>query len=287
MPLPHALGPASVNPGAGPSHLVLSPSSLATFTECEQRYAYDQALPRGEDGHRVKAVAKGAGLTLGVAVHTLLRVRWQGGDWRAAAAAAAVEASPNWTPAWNYPDVVQKAVRLVSRHEAAFPVLPTLIASEWQFRIPHPRDRALTLTGYQDGLTLVQAEDPEHAGLWALEVKTMSRWDRTDWLGADPQLWTYLWAARAQGFEVRGMLFEAILTTEWVEERPPEASFRRLWVPYSQGKVDAVLVDYERAAARIRTLDSVPPVRNAGRACGWCDHKVPCWKEAGGYDLAT
>jgi hypothetical protein len=283
--------PVAISAAGASAHLVLSPSQLSMVTECEMKWAFDRDRPRDEEtGHRIRTIAPGAGLSLGTAVHTLLAPRWRGEDWRALIPEAAVRAIPTWTPEWNLPDVVAKAVRLVERHEAAFPVLPMTVATEWQFKLPHPRDRHLEITGYQDGLVLVGSGDepPEswHQGLWIRETKTMGRLDRLQWLPYDPQVATYMWAARAQGFDIRGVLYDAIYTKEWVSERDPAESFPRQWLPYNQAAVDGVLIAYERAASRIRSLQygqeprvtgpAHQPVRNAGRACLYCDYVGPC-----------
>jgi hypothetical protein len=180
--------------------------------------------------------------------------------------------------------VVREAVRLVERYEQAYPNRHTLVATEFDFTVKHPTDRNLEIHGYQDGIVMVSAQDdPEHAGLWVVERKSMSRWTRLDWLDDDPQPWTYLWAARAQGLHVRGLMYDAIYTVEWAEERPPEASFRRLWIEWDQKRVDRTLDAYARAAARIRELraGSIPTL-STGANCqaSYCPFIPECRGDA-------
>lgn len=240
--------------GAGPS-VVLSPTGLSKFMACEEQWVRYDALPRGEDGHKKDGVAAGEGATRGTAIHTLLAALEAGEDWRALVDEVAVAAAPSWTPEWELPDAVRTAVRLVDRYEKTYTTRHAVVATEFEFRVKHPADRDLEIHGYQDGLVMVSAQDDrEHAGLWVVERKSMSRWTRLDWLDDDPQPWTYVWAARAQGLNVRGLLYDAIYTQEWVEERPPSASFRRLWLPYDEAKVARTLDCYARAAVRIREI---------------------------------
>lgn len=262
----HAESP--VPQGAG-LFVRLSPSQLTTFMACEEQWVRDQARPRGEDGHRIQKESAGLGATRGTLIHKLLAVADQGGDWIAASVELATEMFPGWDPDWQLPSLVEDAIRLVSRYQATYPVKHQVIGEEWQFALRHPADRQLEITGYQDGLILVSAQDdPEHAGLWVVERKSMSRWDRLDWLADDPQPATYLWAARAQGFKVRGLMYDAIYTARWKEEREPEASFRRLWLEYDQPQVDRTLDAYARVAARIREIRAgSTPVLSIGKTC--------------------
>lgn len=261
--------------------LVLSASGLSRFHECETRF-----LQYAQESDEDRGLAKGDGLRRGTAAHTLLRPRWRGKDWRESIPEMALDLNPRWSPKWNLPELARQAVRLAERHEERYPTLPRAIATELQFKLRHPkRGLKLEILGYQDALVLVGPDDPEHEGLWVVETKTMSRWDRLDWLSCDPQIGTYMWAAREQGFETRGVLFDALLTTEWATERPVEDSFRRLWLPHNQALVDATLAEYEKAANRIREIRDNPAlaIKSMGTACaGRYGQRCPGWDECWG-----
>lgn len=278
----------------------LSPTGLTRFGECEARWLWhpDEDAPES---------ATGRALSLGTAVHELIRARWKGQDWRARAEAFAAE-SHHWEPVFKLPDIIETAIWLAERHEAVYPKLPMLVASEFEFDLSPDHDRDLHIRGYQDGLTLVDQawinqygpdEEDIKPGIYIIETKTMGKWDRLDWLNIDPQLGSYEWAARKQGFEVVGVLYDAILTQVWKTEEgevyktgarkgqpknyhPPTDSFKRLWLPINEPLVAATLDQYDQVAKRARYLFEHPDeaVKSAGRNCVYCPAYESCHPHA-------
>lgn len=262
----------------------LSATGLTRLSECEVRFLWRPADDAPE-------LAKGRALDLGTAVHALVEARLRGQDWRAKLLDLAVEAAPRWDPSFNLPEPLDTAEWLMNRHEQVYPTMPQAIATEGQFELWLPDAPVPTkVRGRNDGIVLLtESEAQGHgAGLYLWETKTMGKWDRLDWLSIDPQLGTYFWAADQQGMVgVRGVVYEAILTTHW--KTPPDEpkghpitdSFRRLILPRNEALVNETLRQYRVAAQRVAEIQADPSraVKAAGRNCTYC----PAYKDCHPY----
>lgn len=265
--------------------VLLSVSGSDRFNACERRFV----LTAQSEGHRG---SPGPALQLGTAIHTLTEARWRGQDFRTNIERACREVAPSWQARFAVPEIVQKAAWLVERHERMYPVLPIALATELAFDLPIPGGR---LRGRVDGL--VMDPDPEHRGLWIIETKSFGDFKRVDWLPDDPQPYTYMWAVGQQGFtNVAGVLWDGIYTYQWSDkkgkrvmspaeydqEHPVSDSFRRVWLPYDQAKIDRTMGDYARQAARAQMVladpDLAVPSRGAG--CTYCGVYNECQRMA-------
>jgi hypothetical protein len=293
--------------------VLLSASGLTRLGECEQRWLWHPSDDAPEQ-------AKGRALDLGTDLHALVEARMRKLDWRATLLDLAAEV-PGWEPGYNLPEPLPTAEWLIERHEAVYPKLPQVVATENQFELWLPYGGVATkVRGRMDGIVLLTHEDlvaifedmkawawpsqlaaAEAAvvagpGLYVLEVKSMGKWDRLDWLAIDPQLGTYIWAAREMGFvDIKGVLYDAILTTQWKTEEgevyktgpragqpknyhPPTDNFRRLVLPVSEPLVDATIDLYRRAADRAKEIQDNPEraIKSQGRNCGYCPAFKSC-----------
>lgn len=252
---------------------VFSPTGLDRFNRCERQFYLYPGRDR-TNGDR----DKGPALQLGTEVHALVQERYAGRPWRDLLPERARLKVPSWDPEFTLPAAVDHAAWLVERHERVYPKLPRLYSTEEYFELQVPNGPVVQ--GYIDGLV-------RHSGkLWVLEIKTMSRWARLDWLQWDRQLGTYLWAARELGFDVAGVLYDAILTTRWKtpedspKGHPAADSFQRLEIPAARlgGLEAATLQDYRNAMYRLEDIQEHPESarRAAGEQCTWCRVRGAC-----------
>lgn len=250
---------------AGPGVVELSASGLSRLGECETRWLW-----RPKPG--TPELAKSRALDLGTAVHALVEARLRGQSWRDRLTDLASE-SPGWDPRFELPGPLPDAAWLAERHERMYPELPICLATELPF------DLGLTgasvpvkVRGRMDALVQIDGQ------LWLWETKTMGKFDRLDWLGWDPQIATYLWASEQLGFEVRGVVYDAILTYRWKGERPVADSFKRLMLVPPPAFVRATMDNYLRAGERCAEIQANPglAIKSAGRNCTYCPALADC-----------
>lgn len=276
--------------------VLLSASGLTRIGECEQRFLWHP-----EEG--APEFAKGRALDLGTYVHALVEARLRRLPWREQLTVLASEV-PGWEPGYQLPEPLPTAEWLMERHEVVYPKLPQVVATENQFELRLDQGVPTLVRGRMDGIVLLSAAEawPGDPGLYVWETKTMGKWDRLDWLSIDPQLGTYIWAAREMGFvDIKGVVYDAILTQQWKTPdgevfktgprkgepkayHPPADSFRRLVIPVSEALVDTTLDLYRRAAARAKEIQDDPSraVKSQGRNCSYC----PAFKDCHPYAVA-
>ncbi len=158
------------------------------------------------------------------------------------------------------------------------------------FAVPLPGGSYLF--GWFDGL-VYNYETKEY---WIVEFKTMGSWSRMHQLPVDKQITLYIWAANQMGLNVKGVMFDALLTTHWKTEEgevyksgprkgepkdyhPPADSFRREWVTRTDEEIQECL-DEVKSACHVRTRLSFKlraPIRNVGQHCGYCDYMPECY----------
>lgn len=200
-------------------------------------------------------------------------------DWRETWTDSLALAHPEWSAEWDPPELFSHARWLLERYTSHYSLDPFLLHEpEADFATPLPGIENVILRGYVDGIGV-------HG--WArtpalLEIKTMGQWgkfDRAEW---EPQVHTYMWAISQRiGEKVSGCLFRAISTRhKWNAKIPAPVndSFRDVWIPYDQDKIDAVLEDYRRAARRaMHIFEHADDVRRCvGEHCTYCAFKVGC-----------
>lgn len=247
------------------SHIEFSVTGLDRFNSCERRWL----LTRDIDVPQSPSPA----MQLGTAFHTLMEARWLGRDWRDNLERACLEISPNWSSRFARPGVVDDAAWLANRHEKHYPSLPKALAVEVPFDLQGPGCR---IRGRMDGL--VVNPDEEHPGLWGIETKTFSKWNRCDYLQEDPQPWVYMWALQEMGFDPQGILWDGAYSYRWKEDRPVAESFRRLWLPYDQGNINRHMAAFALQAERAASIGGDPKkaVPSYGRGCLYCPVYQAC-----------
>ena len=262
------------SPARGPispdDPLLFSVSSLARINRCEKQYILNLRT------HRDPA---GPAAWLGTLVHQLVQAHTVGLDWRETWGDILASANPEWSAEWDPPEMFSHAGWLMERYVSHYSPDPfRLQEPEADFSLPVPGIENVILRGYVDGLGVRGlAHTPA-----LLEIKTMGQWgkfERAEW---EPQVHTYI-GAMSQRLEekVSGCLFRAIGTRhKWNAKTPAPVndSFREVWIPYDQDKIDAVLEDYRRAARRaMHILEHEEDIRRCvGEHCTYCAFKVGC-----------
>jgi hypothetical protein len=259
--------------------LYLSVSAKGRLASCERKFLYHINRERtGVDD-------KGYGASLGTLLHHLIREAMFKRDWRPKWEELLTQ-EPGWDPEWEEPEHFLHAQWLMGRWDEVHGDDDLMaITAELYFDLPLPDfEPEVRIIGYIDGLDKAPDRDPDLGrphGLILDEIKSMGRWGKATRAAWEPQLPTYLWAARELGLPVTGALFRAIGTAHKRDAKKPAPardSFRDIWVPYDQVQVDKVLDDYRRSAARALELIEHPDraIRNPGESCTWCPFKKDC-----------
>lgn len=286
---------------------VLGYSEANTLTSCERKWWYiNDQEPSSEDAEKSQALSKGT------ALHGLI-AGWETGD----EAAAYVRLNEMIEAGVLDSETAMETVWLFERYKRWYGDRRLrIIANELPLIARIPGTRTWFSTRGADAIVQVpRSVDPEHAGLWHLERKTMKDWQRLIVLPVDQQVTTVLWLLREAGWEVRGTIFDAIRTYRFqdvvptqaelkldnlrqvgesaseynarirclqqdsAEEAPLEDSFRRVFLERTSDQIDGQLAELKAVAARWRQLRlGATPARNIDRSCGWCSFKDDCWR---------
>lgn len=236
----------------------LSYSEAATLAGCERKWHYSYVGEREEQ-------TKSAALARGTEMHRLTQHWWMTGE---------VLPTEDETSAW----LLDRYVRHYAADYASGYVEMLQVEMPFALRLDAPWDGHVF--GFIDGLARVNL--PGREGLWLDEKKTMANWERLNQLPVDMQVSLYIVAARAAGYPVRGVIFDAIRTQRWVRgpERPLEESFERVWVERTQSELDEAMEQlYSALALRDGLTGRRPrtPLRNVGKGCSWCFFKAQCF----------
>lgn len=146
--------------------------------------------------------------------------------------------------------------------------------------------------GWMDGLV----RNIETGELWITEFKTMGSWSRLHQLPVDKQITLYIWAARQMGLDVKGVMFDAILTEHWKTEQgevyksgpkkgqekswhPPADSFQRHWIERTPDQIYEFVLELESAIERKFEIywHVSSAIRNVGQACSYCPVMAQCF----------
>lgn len=237
----------------------LSYSEAATLAGCEAKWNFSYVGERPES-------AKSAAMARGTEMHNLVQHWWPTGE---------ILPTEDETAAW--------LMERYARHYAADQQyqMVELLEVERPFAVPLGEPWDGHLFGFFDGSARVQGIVP-HEGLWLYEIKTMGQWERLKQLPVDLQVSLYIYAARASGLPVRGVLFDAIRTQRWSRgpERPTSESFERVWIERTQEELDAAVEQmYSALALRDGLTGRRPrtPLKNVGQGCSWCQHRSACF----------
>lgn len=119
--------------------------------------------------------------------------------------------------------------------------------------------------------------------LYLMETKSMKDWRRLDILTVDPQITHYWTLARQNGYEVDGILYDAIKTYRWkTGKHPASESFQRLFLDRNEEHAMAA-GDQVRAVSDRRkqlAIGDAVPIRNISQmTCSWCWKRERCWED--------
>lgn len=276
-------------------------SELSTLADCEKKWSYRYLLR--DKGEASAAMQKGSFL------HEVIGQWWDDPNLTMASILDNLDVT-------GYPeDVVADGTWLALRYEEHYGEDRAagklkVIGTELYVEVPIP-GTAVMAVAYLDQLVL-----DEQGRMWLVERKSMGNWARLDTLAVDPQLTLYIWMLRTIGVPVVGVIFDAINTyryvpskpsqkdlipaiteahPEWTKkavqeqakadveahpgvERPAADSFEVQWIDRTEDHMAEALEEMRSALQRRAVLASGGrPMRNIGRACGWCFHKEDCW----------
>lgn len=252
----------------------LSYSELSTLSACEKKWSLVYDTP---DRERYEATDP---MKLGTHMHNLLNTWWGHGPDPA-----------EWfdpMPDINATDA-ETAVWLMDRYEEVYGNTKLKML---QVTVPFAvKAFGVWLFGWFDGIL-----EDEQGDLWIYEAKTMGNWNRLNQLPMDKQISLYIYAARRSGINVKGVMFDAILTTHWKTEEgevyksgprkgepkeyhPPQDSFRTEWVERTDDQIEEFKGELWSALARRSDIAQRihDPVRNIGQACDWCPVMAQCY----------
>lgn len=257
-------------------------SELSTLAQCEQKWHYRYFLGDKDPG-TVK-------MHLGRLIHAGARAFWstpEGGHFamRVSEAMRAEYEAIVKRPMTNE-DLLKEpwitAIWLMERY------IPHYRPSFTKVKVEHEevklmallegliyKDHPVWLTGYLDHIFRL------NSGLWLVERKTMGDWQRLDLIDVDLQLTLYYWLAQQNGFDIEGILFDAIRTYRWKrDERPPSESFQQIWVDRTPEQVDAAMAWVQDVILRTNHLQAGwnRPIRNIGPLCKGCHFQSSCFE---------
>lgn len=151
-------------------------------------------------------------------------------------------------------------------------------AVEIPFAVWH-KEAGVWVFGWLDGLV----RDLDTDELWITEFKTMGNWSKLNQLPKDKQVSLYIWAARRAGYNVKGVMYDAIRTYKWTgknaDQHEPAESFQRLWVERTDEEIQDLLYELDSVISRRGDIKYHidPPIRNVGQACDWCPVMAKCY----------
>jgi hypothetical protein len=156
-------------------------------------------------------------MLLGTLIHTGVRAFWAHEPIIDAMAEAAGIDVGVFNHLAESVDPYSKAVWLMDRYSRYYADNDyTVIGAEMEISSRIPGTSILVVSHVDH---LVKTGDDN---LWLVERKTMSDWSRLDLIDVDPQLTLYYWNLRMNGYDVYGIMFDAIRTYRWKPEKPSQ-----------------------------------------------------------------
>lgn len=194
---------------------ILGYSEANTLTSCERKWWYiNDQEPIADDAEKSPQLSKGT------ALHRLI-AGWETGD----ETAAYVEMQAMIDRGDLDKETAADTEWLFDRYKRFYGGQRLrIVAHELPLLARIPGTRTWFGTRGVDSIVQVpRSVDPEHAGLWHLERKTMKDWQRLIVLPVDQQVTTAQWLLREAGWKVRGTIFDAIRTYRFVDVKPTQA----------------------------------------------------------------
>lgn len=120
--------------------------------------------------------------------------------------------------------------------------------------------------------------------LYLGECKSMKDWRRLDILEVDPQVTHYYLLCHQAGYDVKGVMYDALKTYRWKrDEHPPEDSVQRLYIHRTAEQCEASLSELHAFSDRrddIVTGKRIP-LRNISHlgSCNFCSFRSECWED--------
>lgn len=248
-------------------------SQIEAFLRCERKWMY-----RYVGGW--KPVEPSKPLQLGTLMHDLVARWWRGEPvGRLVTRARSVGPPDMPVPQWR-----ETAAWLIERYDQAYTGQHeqiTVVEQETFHRVLLPDYSG---EGPRFGIIFVPDLICTHAGFdgfMLFEHKTMGRWERAreDILEIDPQVSTYLWGLREEGWHMSIGFFDAINTYHYKTKRPPTDSFKRPMVDRSGAQLETFAhntwkICRKMLEARERESFTV----HVKGDCASCDFFNPCYE---------
>jgi hypothetical protein len=139
----------------------------------------------------------------------------------------------------------------------------------------------VTLQGRLDDLRLHVPTDT----LWIGECKTMADWRRLDILEVDPQLSNYMQLAMRNGYDVKGVFYDAARTYRWKrdeDKHPPSDSFREMTYLRDEPQLWTAAKELVSVTVRADLIrDGVmEPIHNiSANTCSFCPYRDRCYED--------
>lgn len=250
--------PTSRDPRVFLGQNALSFSEMSTLSQCEKKWKLQY------DTDQEKDFAPSPAMELGSEMHRLLGLWWGPGGPESLQ-------SENPTAQW-----------LMGRYNEYYmeqAALLHMINTEIPFAVRLPGILPLWFFGWFDGLV----KDYETGDLWIAEFKTMGNWSKLNQLPVDKQITAYIYAARQSGYDVKGVMYDAIRTYMWTgknaADHVPAESFERVFVERTDEQIQEWLDEVDSAVSVKLDLryNLRVPLRNVGQNCDWCPVMPECY----------
>lgn len=246
-------------------------TEFSTLTGCEQRWWYRYAA-------EIEEPTVSPALTKGTLWHAAWAEWWENDNHFDGG--RMIERVPEDRRGLITPEILDDVIWMVKRYETVYG--PTRY--EWEMVANEVELEAvvggLLLQGRADGLIRHIPTNRLYLG----EAKSMRDWRRLDILTVDPQLTHYYSLAKAAGYEIDGILYDAAKTYRWKRDEhkhPPAESFQRLFIDRTPEQCEKALEQLAAfASRRSELLGGATPLRNiSSMTCGGCAYRAQCYDE--------
>lgn len=254
----------------------LSYSEMSKLNHCDMQW---NLIYNTEDRESYPASPQ---MELGTLMHSMLNTWWGHGTWDQFLDPTDTSYENHETASW-----------LIDRYDTVYrDTKLKMLEVNVPFAVKY---NGYWLFGWFDGIV-----QDENGDLWVAEFKTMGNWSKLHQLPKDKQVTLYIYAARRSGYDVKGVMFDALLTQRWKTEEgevyksgpkkgqpkgyhPPADSFDRRWIERTEEDLTDFLFEMDSTLAQRERLfwgDEVP-IRNVGQGCSYCPVMPQCY----GIDL--
>lgn len=194
-------------------------SELHKLASCERQWAYVYLW--SDDSENVE---KSVALRKGTTLHQLIAGYETGDEQAALSYSIAAHDAPRDL------EHLEDALWIFDRYKRYYGGQRwRVVVNEMPMSAMLPGTDVLFKTRGIDGIVQIDAAvDPEHAGLWHLERKTMKDWQRLAMLPVDAQITTAQWMLREAGWPIRGTVYDAIRTYRFTPKQLTLAELKLL-----------------------------------------------------------